>query len=184
MDAAAAALRISAHKSHKTSPWDDDLVERLKLLWADGVSASAIALEFGRGITRNAIIGKVHRLGFTNRVERRANSMPRPARSQKFKPLRREFSDWKPFIAPAISDLDIPLGQRKSFMELAPGDCRWGVGDVGSPGFFFCGAPQAPGLPYCHAHRARAYNGKGRVFRPRDFIFKHSRLQILRKDAA
>ena len=136
MDAAAAALRISAHKSHKTSPWDDDLVERLKLLWADGVSASAIALEFGRGITRNAIIGKVHRLGFTNRVERRANSMPRPARPQKFKPLRREFSDWKPFIAPAISDLDIPLGQRKSFMELAPGDCRWGVGDVGSPGFF------------------------------------------------
>ena len=85
---------------------------------------------------------------------------------------------------PAISDLDIPLGQRKSFMELAPGDCRWGVGDVGSPGFFFCGAPQAPGLPYCHAHRARAYNGKGRVFRPRDFIFKHSRLQILREDAA
>ena len=83
MDAAAAALRISAHKSHKTSPWDDDLVERLKLLWADGVSASAIALEFGRGITRNAIIGKVHRLGFTNRVERRANSMPRPARPQK-----------------------------------------------------------------------------------------------------
>ncbi len=100
MDAAAAALRISAHKSDKTSPWDDDLVERLKLLWADGVSASAIALEFGRGITRNAIIGKVHRLGFTNRVERRANSMPRPARPQKFKPLRREFSDWKPFIAP------------------------------------------------------------------------------------
>ncbi len=63
-------------------------------------AAPAIALEFGRGITRNAMIGKVHRLGFTNRVERRANSMPRPARPQKFKPLRREFSDWKPFIAP------------------------------------------------------------------------------------
>jgi GcrA cell cycle regulator len=167
MDAAAAALRISAHKSHKTSPWDDDLVERLKLLWADGVSASAIALEFGRGITRNAIIGKVHRLGFTNRVERRANSMPRPARPQKFKPLRREFSDWKPFIAPAISDLDIPLGQRKSFIELAPGDCRWGVGDVGSPGFFFCGAPQAPGLPYCHAHRARVQRQGARLSSPR-----------------
>lgn len=167
MDAAAAALRISAHKSHKTSPWDDDLVERLKLLWADGVSASAIALEFGRGITRNAIIGKVHRLGFTNRAERRANSMPRPARPQKFKPLRREFSDWKPFIAPAISDLDIPLGQRKSFMELAPGDCRWGVGDVGSPGFFFCGAPQAPGLPYCHAHRARLQRQGARLSSPR-----------------
>src|SRR5262249_56803399 len=104
MDAAAAALRISAHKSRKTSPWDDDLVERLKLLWADGVSASAIALEFGRGITRNAIIGKVHRLGFTNRAERRANSTPPPAPPQKIQPLRRGFSGWEPLIAPPISD--------------------------------------------------------------------------------
>jgi GcrA cell cycle regulator len=179
-----AALRTYAHNNHKTSPWDDALIERLKLLWADGVSASAIALEFGRGITRNAIIGKVHRLGFANRVERPTNSMPRPARPQKLKPLRREFSDWKPFIAPTISDLDIPLAQRKSFMELAPGHCRWGVGDVREPSFFFCGAPQAPGLPYCHGHCVRAYSGRARVFRLRDFVFKRSHLQVLREDAA
>src|SRR5262249_61281613 len=106
MDAAVAALRMSAHKSHKTSPWDDDLVERLKLLWADGVSASAIALEFGRGITRNAIIGKVHRLGFTNRAERRANSMPPPGRPPKIKPPRRGVSAGAPFIAPADAGLE------------------------------------------------------------------------------
>src|SRR5262249_58648145 len=120
MDAAVAALRMSAHKSHKTSPWDDDLVERLKLLWADGVSASAIALEFGRGITRNAIIGKVHRLGFTNRAERRAHSMPRPARPQKIKPLRREISHRKPLFAPPRIALAIPPGPRQVFIAPSP----------------------------------------------------------------
>ncbi|MDR5654551.1 GcrA family cell cycle regulator [Ruixingdingia sedimenti] len=47
--------------------WTDERVETLKKMWADGQSASQIAKELG-GVTRNAVIGKVHRLGLSNRV--------------------------------------------------------------------------------------------------------------------
>ena len=56
--------------------WTDDRVERLKKLWADGLSASQIAGELG-GITRNAVIGKVHRLGLSGRAKAPSSSMPR-----------------------------------------------------------------------------------------------------------
>ena len=48
--------------------WTEERVELLKKLWADGLSASQIAAELG-GITRNAVIGKVHRLGLSGRAK-------------------------------------------------------------------------------------------------------------------
>ena len=48
--------------------WTDERVETLKKLWTDGLSASQIAAELG-GITRNAVIGKVHRLGLSGRAK-------------------------------------------------------------------------------------------------------------------
>src|SRR4026209_1467277 len=57
--------------------WTDERVELLKKLWADGLSASQIAAELG-GITRNAVIGKVHRLGLSGRAKSPSSSVPRP----------------------------------------------------------------------------------------------------------
>ncbi len=48
--------------------WTDDRVETLKRMWAEGSSASTIAKALGGGVTRNAVIGKVHRLGLSNRA--------------------------------------------------------------------------------------------------------------------
>ena len=56
--------------------WTDERVELLKKLWADGLSASQIAGELG-GITRNAVIGKVHRLGLSGRAKAPSSSVPR-----------------------------------------------------------------------------------------------------------
>src|SRR5918999_5304444 len=56
--------------------WTDERVELLKKLWADGLSASQIAAELG-GITRNAVIGKVHRLGLSGRAQAPSSSVPR-----------------------------------------------------------------------------------------------------------
>jgi len=56
--------------------WTDERVEQLKKLWADGLSASQIAGELG-GITRNAVIGKVHRLGLSGRAKAPSSSVPR-----------------------------------------------------------------------------------------------------------
>src|SRR6478672_10898235 len=71
--------------------WTDDRVELLKRLWAEGLSASQIAGELG-GITRNAVIGKVHRLGLSGRAKSPSSSVPRPrkprAATQMFRPSR------------------------------------------------------------------------------------------------
>ena len=58
--------------------WTDDRVETLKRMWSEGQSASAIAKELG-GVTRNAVIGKVHRLGLSNRTEEPEAAAPAPA---------------------------------------------------------------------------------------------------------
>ena len=57
--------------------WTEDRVELLKKLWQDGLSASQIAGQLG-GVTRNAVIGKVHRLGLSGRAKSPSNSSPRP----------------------------------------------------------------------------------------------------------
>ena len=60
--------------------WTDERVELLKKLWADGLSASQIAAELG-GITRNAVIGKVHRLGLSGRAKSPSSTAPRPRKA-------------------------------------------------------------------------------------------------------
>jgi GcrA cell cycle regulator len=64
-------------KRNDLQTWTDERVELLKKLWGDGLSASQIAGELG-GITRNAVIGKVHRLGLSGRAKAPSSSMPRP----------------------------------------------------------------------------------------------------------
>src|ERR1700754_2333832 len=63
-------------KRPELQTWTDERVELLKRLWADGLSASQIAGELG-GITRNAVIGKVHRLGLSGRAKAPSSSVPR-----------------------------------------------------------------------------------------------------------
>ena len=70
--------------------WTDDRVEILKKLWVEGQSASQIAKELG-GVTRNAVIGKVHRLGLSNR----ATSSSSPKSDAKSKTSVKSMSDTK-----------------------------------------------------------------------------------------
>src|ERR1700723_369997 len=60
--------------------WTDEIVEQLKQHWIDGKSASQIAGLLGNGVTRNAVIGKVHRLGLAGRAKTPSTSVPRPRR--------------------------------------------------------------------------------------------------------
>ena len=63
-------------------PWTDDRVELLKKLWAEGLSASQIAAKLAGGVTRNAVIGKVHRMGLSGRVTRARVSTPRTRKTR------------------------------------------------------------------------------------------------------
>ena len=150
--------------------WTDERVERLKKLWADGLSASQIAGELG-GITRNAVIGKVHRLGLSGRAKAPSSSVPRqrkpraPTMFRAPRPMMRGNTalahmpayDYEVEPDPEPIENIIPIGQRCTLLELNDSKCRWPIGDPGTTEFFFCGGTPVEGLPYCGYHSRVAY---------------------------
>jgi GcrA cell cycle regulator len=150
--------------------WNDERVDLLKKLWSDGLSASQIAGRLG-GVTRNAVIGKVHRLGLSGRATTSRMKSHRPrARSQATKRLMKPrfanlgnpalrqlyLGDTEPYV-PSVEELVIPVAERRSIQTLTEVCCRWPIGDPQQPDFHFCGKNKVLGLPYCEFHARRAF---------------------------
>ena len=163
--------------------WTDERVETLKKMWAEGQSASQIAKELG-GVTRNAVIGKVHRLGLSNRA---GSSAPAPekkaakpaAKKAATKPTEKvvevTVTPRKPIVPagqplppqPSANEIspetlanvrEIEKGAKKiSLMELTERTCKWPIGDPATEKFWFCGLPVQAGKPYCEAHVSVAF---------------------------
>src|ERR1700674_5534349 len=145
--------------------WTDERVELLKKLWADGLSASQIAGQLG-GVTRNAVIGKVHRLGVSGRAKSLSTSpRPRKARplSHSMRPRLRYSGntalaaspDREPAPAPLANI--VPMGPRVPILERSEAPCHWPIGDPGTEGFAYCGTKSKLGNPYCPYHARLAY---------------------------
>ncbi len=167
--------------------WTEDRVGLLRELWSEGLSASRIAERLG-GITRNAVIGKAHRLALASRPSpirgTPGQSRPRAKAPPALRPPVRP-----PFVpvahprhavngaAPAATAAEDRL--RNAGLELnraalrapppyplaanADGPaCKWPIGDPGEPEFHFCGAPSVTGRPYCPDHCSVAYIRKDR----------------------
>lgn len=147
--------------------WTDERIHELKRLWARGESASLIAATLG-GVTRNAIIGKVHRLGLSGRATMsRDNKSRRQARARRKDPKPVQPTKTRAAVASLFSKPEpLPSQQatdvaRVAFVDLGEHQCRWGVGDPQHANFGFCGAEKVPGLSYCSHHARRAYAPKG-----------------------
>ena len=138
--------------------WTDDRVTTLKKLWLDGLSASQIAKQLG-GVTRNAVIGKVHRLGLSGRAApsqpaRPILKAPRPARPAPPAPvvMRR----------PTPPMMATPVYAREetgsaTVLTLGAHMCKWPIGDPATDGFSFCGRRTGEDGPYCIEHARLAY---------------------------
>ncbi len=150
--------------------WNDERVETLKKLWQEGLSASQIASRIG-GVTRNAVIGKVHRLGLSGRATTSRMKSHRPRRTpvaqkRAAKPrfaqvgntaLRALYqADAEPYTPP-VEELVIPEKERKYIQTVTESCCRWPIGDPQMADFHFCGKNKVPGLPYCEFHARRAF---------------------------
>lgn len=154
--------------------WTDERVETLKKLWADGLSASQIAKQLG-GVTRNAVIGKVHRLGLSGRA---APSRPtRRVAAPKLAPRprtattpaqagakARTANGSTPAVIRAPEPPPVPVephvlpsGDYATVLTLREGMCKWPVGDPADASFRFCGHKTVPGQAYCEAHAQMAY---------------------------
>jgi GcrA cell cycle regulator len=160
---------MNVAEEEKSMNWSDERVELLKKLWSEGLSASQIAAELG-GITRNAVIGKVHRLGLSGRTKSPSSAAPRPRKPRApthmlrvARPAMRGNTALAPMYEidvepePQLVENIIPLGQRCTILELNDDKCHWPIGDPSAPDFFFCGGKSIEGLPYCGYHSRVAY---------------------------
>ncbi|AQX30063.1 MULTISPECIES: GcrA family cell cycle regulator [Bartonella] len=164
--------------------WTCERVELLKKFWSEGLSASQIAAQLG-GVSRNAVIGKVHRL----KLPGRGKTTPVISRVQKTSTgvgssiprMRRAASSVVPenaiscsvgatalkmdFIAEDVEAVDVleqskvvvPISRHLNLLQLSENTCRWPVGDPLSSDFHFCGADSGEGNPYCAFHAKIAF---------------------------
>jgi GcrA cell cycle regulator len=141
--------------------WTEEKVSKLKELWGKGNTASQIAEIIG-GISRNAVIGKAHRLNLSAKIKTRAatsnktfensieenNTKSRRVRKSKFKSLIIE-KDFEPENPKQLEELDESL-------------CKWPIGHPDEKSFYFCGRSSLKDFSYCKLHLLYAYQPKGK----------------------
>lgn len=152
--------------------WSDERIDRLKKLWMDGLSASQIASDLG-GVTRNAVIGKVHRLGLSGRAKSNAATMVRSRKAARVArggtvaaaiPVARGNLALATVVEAVAesrlkpqAEVVIAISRRISIMEIREGLCRWPLGDPLQAEFAFCGADCSSGKVYCTQHARVAF---------------------------
>ena len=145
--------------------WNEEKVNKLKELWGKGNTASQIAEIIG-GISRNAVIGKAHRLNLSSKIKTRNvsstqnfninteenNSKQKQGRKSKFKSL--------------LIEKDFEPENPKKLEELDEGSCKWPIGHPEEESFYFCGRSSLKDFSYCKLHLLYAYQPKGKKEEP------------------
>ncbi|MDP2207089.1 MAG: GcrA family cell cycle regulator [Alphaproteobacteria bacterium] len=169
--------------------WTDERIALLKKMWKEGKSAAEIAKMLAKGVTRNAVIGKAHRMGLSGRPspikkpatakkepaakkERAAPAAPAapPARGKKAASVTPPAANAKTSaqLNKEVEELKtiqkdiVPPGGGVALIDLTERMCKWPIGDPREPDFTFCGRGIRVGTPYCPDHAAMAYQTSSR----------------------
>ena len=168
--------------------WTDERIAQLKKMWKEGKSAADIAKTLAKGVTRNAVIGKAHRMGLSGRPSPIKKPAPEPKKESakkevvkkavvkeapakevkktvtpvvsgmKHNPLSREVAEPRKFEKEAI-----PPGGGVALIDLSERMCKWPIGDPREDDFTFCGRGIRQGTPYCPDHAGMAYQSSSRT---------------------
>lgn len=144
----------------ETQTWTTERVDQLRRFVEAGFSCGQIAGEIG--LTRNAVIGKIHRLGLWRRIDPALRAKARPRRAAVFSQRRTLQVMFAAAASTAAADQAVDSAKRCSLLELAEGKCRWPISDPGTRDFCFCGNDAVGGLSYCVGHARLAYRGAAR----------------------
>jgi GcrA cell cycle regulator len=152
--------------SSTLATWNPERIEQLRNFLGAGLTCSQIAAEIG--VTRNAVIGKIHRLGLGPGRPAAAPGracpprLRRPRASNQRALLRLITADDANSAGTAPQAASVDSVQPCSLLELAQGRCRWPVGDPARADFAFCGNEAAGGFSYCAGHARMAYRPAAR----------------------
>tara|TARA_Y200000002_G_scaffold304245_1_gene259838 strand:+ start:143 stop:637 length:495 start_codon:yes stop_codon:yes gene_type:complete len=141
--------------------WTDDKIDKLKKLWGQGNTASQIAEIIG-GVSRNAVIGKAHRLNLSAKIKTRTAASNKDFDStmegKEIKSNRGRKSKFKSLIIEKNFEPENP----KQLEELDENSCKWPIGHPDEKSFYFCGRSSLKDFSYCKLHLLYAYQPKGK----------------------
>ena len=141
--------------------WTEEKVAKLKELWGKGNTASQIAEIIG-GISRNAVIGKAHRLNLSAKIKTRAaTSSQNFDNSSTEKNIRSTRRGRKNKFKSLIIEKDFEPENPKQLEELDENSCKWPIGHPDEKSFYFCGRSSLKDFSYCKLHLLYAYQPKG-----------------------
>jgi GcrA cell cycle regulator len=141
--------------------WNDDKVNKLKELWGKGNTASQIAEIIG-GISRNAVIGKAHRLNLSAKIKTRTAASNRDfenSQEEKSAAIKR---GRKSKFKSLIIEKDFEPENPKQLEALGEDSCKWPIGHPDEKSFYFCGRSSLKDFSYCKLHLLYAYQPKGK----------------------
>ena len=148
-------------KYRLTMSWTDEKVAKLKELWGKGNTASQIAEIIG-GISRNAVIGKAHRLNLSAKIKTRSatsnENYENSIDNKNIKSKRSRRSRFKSLIIEKNFEPENP----KTLEELDESSCKWPIGHPDEKNFYFCGRTSLKDFSYCRLHLLYAYQPKGK----------------------
>jgi|TARA_B110001450_G_scaffold181943_1_gene170029 GcrA cell cycle regulator len=147
--------------------WNDEKVAKLKELWGKGNTASQIAEIIG-GLSRNAVIGKAHRLKLSSKIKARNSSSIQNFQKNVEANNSKQGQGRKSKFQSLIIEKDFEPENPKKLEELDESSCKWPIGHPEEEKFYFCGRSSLKDFSYCKLHLLYAYQPKGKKEEPAD----------------
>ena len=138
--------------------WTEEKVAKLKALWGKGNTASQIAEILG-GVSRNAVIGKAHRLNLSGKITtKRVSSSNQSNKLKISNNSRTKRGKFKSLIIDKNFEPENP----KQLEELDENSCKWPIGHPDEKNFYFCGRKSLKDFSYCRLHLLYAFQPKNK----------------------
>ena len=141
--------------------WNNEKVTKLKELWGNGNTASQIAEIIG-GISRNAVIGKAHRLNLSSKIKTKKSLLNKNFQSSEEENNSKKRQGRKSKFQSLIIEKDFEPENPKKLEELDESSCKWPIGHPEEEAFYFCGRSSLKDFSYCKLHLLYAYQTKGK----------------------